>query len=254
MSEKVLVEIRDGLMIITINRPEVRNAVDRDVSQAVCSAVDELDARPDLRAGILTGAGGTFCSGMDLKAFVDGEVMDVEGRGMMGIAVTPPEKPLIAAVEGFALAGGFEVVLACDLLVAARDSQFGLPEVKRGLVAAGGGLLRLPHLVPPRIAMELTLTGATVTAERLHQCGLVNRLVEPGHALAESIRLAQTIIANAPMAVAASKQVMTQQADWSIEERFARQAQITGPVLASHDAIEGSRAFTEKRSPKWRGR
>jgi enoyl-CoA hydratase len=146
---EVLVEHEDGLVIITINRPEAKNAVNRAVSYGVCAAVDELDARDDLRVGILTGAGGTFCSGMDLKAFLRGEVTRVEGRGILGIALTPPRKPLIAAVEGYALAGGFEAMLACDLAVAARNARFGIPEVKRGLAAAAGGLLRLPRLIPP---------------------------------------------------------------------------------------------------------
>jgi len=159
MANEVLVEHIDGIVVITINRPEVRNAVNRAVSLAVCAAVDEMDRRADLRIGILTGAGQTFCAGMDLKAFLRGEITRVEGRGILGIAQTPPEKPLIAAVEGYALAGGFEVVLACDLVVAARNAQFGLPEVKRGLAAAAGGLLRLPRLIPQRIAMEAALTG-----------------------------------------------------------------------------------------------
>jgi len=253
MSDKVLVEIDGGLVTISINRPEVRNAVDRDVSYGVCAAVDELDRRPDLRVGILTGTGGTFCSGMDLGAFLRGEVTRVEGRGILGIALTPPKKPLIAAVEGYALAGGFEAVLACDLLVAARNAQFGLPEAKRGLAAAAGGLIRLPRLIPPRIAMELAMTGALVSAERLYDVGLVNRLVEPGEALAEAKRLAEQIIANAPLSVAASKRVITEQRDWTIEESFTRQEAITAPVLQSADAREGSAAFKEKRAPVWKG-
>jgi enoyl-CoA hydratase len=190
---------------------------------------------------------------MDLGAFLRGEVTRVEGRGILGIALTPPKKPLIAAVEGYALAGGFEAVLACDLLVAARDAQFGLPEAKRGLAAAAGGLIRLPRLIPPRIAMELAMTGALVSAERLYDVGLVNRLVESGEALAEAKRLAEQIIANAPLSVAASKRVITEQRDWTIDESFARQEAITGPVLQSADAREGSAAFKEKRSPVWKG-
>jgi enoyl-CoA hydratase len=253
MSDKVLVGIDDGLMTITINRPEVGNAVDREVSYAVCAAVDELDARPDLRVGILTGNGGTFCSGMDLKAFLRGEVTRVEGRGILGIARTPPQKLLIAAVEGFALAGGFEAVLACDLVVAARDAQFGLPEVKRGLAAAAGGLIRLPRLIPQRIAMEMAVTGGPMRAERLYGYGLINRLVAPGEAMAESIRLARQIIANAPLSVAASKRVIVEQRDWPTAESFDRQEEITGPVLLSADAREGAAAFAEKRAPVWKG-
>jgi enoyl-CoA hydratase len=253
MTDEVLVEHEDGIVIITINRPAQRNAVNRAVSYGVCAAVDELDAREDLRVGILTGAGGTFCAGMDLKAFLRGEVTRVEGRGILGIALTPPKKPLIAAVEGYALAGGFEAVLACDLLVAARDAQFGLPEAKRGLAAAAGGLLRLPRLLPPRIAMELALTGEMVSAERLERYGLVNTLVEPGEALAEAKRLARKIIANAPMSVAAAKRVMVEQQDWPLDEMFARQQEITGHLLASEDAREGATAFAERRAPVWRG-
>lgn len=252
MSE-VLVEHENGIAIITINRPEARNAVNRAVSYGVCAAVDELDARDDLRVGILTGAGGTFCSGMDLKAFLRGEVTRVEGRGILGIAQTPPRKPLIAAVEGYALAGGFEAVLACDLTVAARNAQFGLPEAKRGLAAAAGGLLRLPRLIPPRIAMELALTGDMISAERAAHYGLVNILTEPGEALHEAKRLAARIIANAPLSVAASKRVIVEQRDWPLAEMFSRQEEITGGLLQSADAREGAAAFAEKRKPNWKG-
>lgn len=253
MTEKVLVDVDGGVMTIAINRPEVRNAVDRDVSYGVCEAVDELDRRADLRVGVLTGRGGTFCSGMDLGAFLRGEVTRVEGRGILGIARTPPTKPLIAAVEGFALAGGMEAVLACDLVVAARDATFGLPEAKRGLVAAAGGLIRLPRLIPQRIALEMVLTGEMVSAERLHQYGLINRLVEPGRALEEAVALAGQIIRNAPLSVAISKQVVTEQRGWSNEESFERQDQIVGDLLSSADAREGAAAFKEKRDPVWRG-
>jgi len=253
MSE-VLIERDGGLMVITINRPEARNAVNRAVSYGVAAAVDELDASDTLRVGILTGAGGTFCSGMDLKAFLRGEVTRVEGRGILGIAMTPPKKPLIAAVEGYALAGGFEAMLACDLTVAARDAKFGIPEVKRGLAAAAGGLMRLPRLIPPRIAMELALTGDMIAAERLAQFGLINTLTEPGQALAEAKRLALRIIANAPLSVAASKRVINEQRDWPTPEMFTRQQEITAPVLASADAREGAAAFAEKRTAQWKGR
>lgn len=253
MVDEVLVEHIDGMVVVTINRPAVRNAVNRAVSYGVCAALDEMDANPALRVGILTGAGGTFCSGMDLKAFLAGEVTRVEGRGILGIAQTPPRKPLIAAVEGYALAGGFESMLACDLVVAARDAQFGLPEVRRGLAAAAGGLMRLPRLIPQRIAMEIALTGDMVSAERLYQYGLINLLVEPGQALAEAKVLARRIMANAPLAVAASKQVIIEQRDWPIAEMFARQQSITGHLLASADAREGASAFAEKRAAVWKG-
>ena len=250
----VLVDYEDGLVIITINRPEARNAINREVSLGVCAAIDELDARDDLRVGILTGAGGTFCSGMDLKAFLRGEVIRIDGRGLMGIAMTPPRKPLIAAVEGYALAGGCEAMLACDLVVASRTAQFGIPEVKRGLAAGAGGLLRLPRLLPPRLAMELALTGDTMNAERAAQFGLINQLTEPGGALAAAKALARRIIANAPLSVAASKRVIVEQRDWPLAEMFARQQDITGPVNASADAREGAAAFAEKRPPHWAGR
>jgi enoyl-CoA hydratase len=250
---EVIVEHEDGLVVITINRPDQRNAVNRAVSYGVCAAVDELDARPDLHVGILTGAGGNFCSGMDLKAFLRGEVTRVEGRGILGIALTPPKKPLIAAVEGYALAGGFESMLACDLAVAAQDAKFGLPEAKRGLAAAAGGLLRLPRLIPARIAMEMALTGDMMGAERLHAYGLLNELTEPGGALAAARALAGRILANAPLSLAASKRVIVESRDWPLAEMFARQQEITESVLASLDAREGAAAFAERRAPVWRG-
>jgi enoyl-CoA hydratase len=231
MTDEVLVEHIDGLVVVTINRPDQRNAVNRAVSYGVCEAIDELDRNPALRVGILTGAGGTFCSGMDLKAFLRGEQTRVEGRGILGLARTPPKKPLIAAVEGYALAGGFESMLCCDLVVAARNAQFGIPEVKRGLAAAAGGLLRLPRLIPQRIAMEMALTGDMFSAERLYQYGLINALVEPGQALEEAKKLARRIMVNAPMSVAASKRVIIEQRDWPIAEMFDRQEEITAPVL-----------------------
>lgn len=254
MSNQVLVDCADGIMVITLNRPEVKNAVNGAVSYGVCAAVDELDHRDDLRVGILTGAGGTFCAGMDLKAFLRGEVTRVAHRGIMGIAMTPPRKPLIAAVEGYALAGGFEAVLACDLVVAARNAQFGLPEAKRGLAAMAGGLMRLPRAIPKTIAMEIALTGGMVTAERLERFGLINRLTEPGGALAEARALAQEIAANAPMSVDVSKRIINGQADWPTDQMFARQAEISGHILGSEDAREGARAFAEKRKANWTGR
>lgn len=251
---EVLTDITDGVLTITINRAAQRNAVNGRVSYGVCAAVDQLDHRDDLRVGILTGAGGTFCAGMDLKAFLRGEVTRVAHRGIMGIALTPPRKPLIAAVEGYALAGGLEAVLACDLVVAARDAQFGLPEAKRGLAAMAGGLLRLPRVIPRAIAMEMALTGGMVSAERLERFGLINRLTDPGGALAEARALALEIAANAPMSVDVSKRIINAQLDWSQDEMFARQAEISGHILGSEDAKEGARAFSEKRPSRWTGR
>ena len=253
MTDEVLVEHEDGLVIVTINRPEQRNAVNRAVSYAVCAALDEMDRNPAFRVGILTGAGGNFCAGMDLKAFLRGEVTRVEGRGILGIARTPPLKPLIAAVEGYCLAGGFESMLCCDLAVVARNAQFGLPEAKRGLAAAAGGLMRLPRLLPQRIAMEMALTGDFYSAERLAAYGLFNAVVEPGEALHEARQLARRIIANAPLSVAASKRVIVEQRDWPTDQMFERQEPITAPVLASEDAREGAAAFAQRRPPQWRG-
>lgn len=253
MSNEVLVEYDHGLVTVTINRPEQRNAVNRAVSYGVCEAIDALDRDPALRVGILTGAGGNFCSGMDLKAFLRGEAIRVEGRGILGLARTPPVKPLIAAVEGYCLAGGFESMLCCDLVVAARNARFGLPEVKRGLAAAAGGLMRLPRLIPQRIAMEMALTGDMMDAQRLAQYGLLNAVVEPGEALQEAKKLARRIIENAPMSVAASKRVIIEQRDWPIAEMFDRQEPLTAPVLASKDAREGASAFAERRPPVWKG-
>jgi enoyl-CoA hydratase len=204
--------------------------------------------------GIITGAGGTFCAGMDLKAFVRGERPSIPGRGFGGITERPPGKPLIAAVEGWALAGGCELALAADMIVAARGARFGLPEVKRGLVAAGGGLLRLPKVLPYQLAMEVALTGDPLSAERAHAHGLVNVLTEPGGALAGARELAARIAPNGPLAVRASKQVMALSIGYTDADAHAGQREITEPVLASADAAEGARAFTEKRAPVWRGK
>jgi enoyl-CoA hydratase len=248
-------ERRGAVLVITINRPEARNSIDAATAAAIAAACEELDSDPELRAGVLTGAGGYFCSGMDLKAFAhDGKPPRVPGRGFAGIVERPPEKPLIAAIEGFALAGGLEVALACDLLVAARGARFGLPEVKRGLLAAGGGLLRLPRILPRTIALEMILTGDPIEAERAAELGLVNRLCEPGEALDVALELATAIAANAPLAVTASKRIVAESATWPGDEQWERQREIADPVMESDDAREGARAFAEKRPPEWRGR
>ncbi|HLU96797.1 MAG TPA: crotonase/enoyl-CoA hydratase family protein [Thermobifida alba] len=253
MADEVLYEAADGVAVITINRPRAKNAVNRAVAEQIAAALDDLDARRDLTVGIITGAGGTFCAGMDLKAFLAGEVPIIEGRGFGGFAQRPPKKPLIAAVEGYALAGGFEAVLACDLVVAAEDARFGIPEVKRGLVAAAGGLLRLQHRIPRNIAMEFALTGDFVEAPRAAQLGLVNRITPSGRALEGARELAARIAENAPMAVAVSKRVIVESGDWPGEERWRRQDEIVSPVFTSHDAAEGAAAFAEKRKPVWKG-
>ena len=249
---EVLTAKRDRILIITINRPEAKNAANAAVSHGLAAAMDLLDDDPGLSVGILTGAGGTFCAGMDLKAFARGENVAVKGRGL-GFTERPPVKPLIAAVEGYALAGGTELALATDLIVAARNSAFGIPEVRRGLVAAGGGLLRLPQRIPYQIAMELALTGDTLSAQRAHDLGLVNVLVEPGQALAAAIELAERIAANGPLAVAATKRVIVESRGWSPEDQWREQLKIIMPVFGSHDAREGAIAFAEKRPPHWTG-
>jgi enoyl-CoA hydratase len=253
MADAILVTVDDGIAVITINRPEARNAVNGDVARGIARATDELDARGDVRAAILTGAGGSFCAGMDLKGFLAGDVPVVEGRGFAGITERPPAKPVIAAVEGYALAGGFELVLACDLVVASEEAKFGLPEVTRGLVAGAGGLLRLPRRVPYHLAMEIALTGEHFPAARLREAGLVNRLVPAGQALAAARELAARVARGAPLALAASKRVMAESADAGSAEAFARQSEIIGPVFSSADAMEGAAAFAEKRAPAWRG-
>ncbi|MFC0037102.1 crotonase/enoyl-CoA hydratase family protein [Actinomadura rayongensis] len=253
MSEAVLTEEDGAVLVITINRPEARNAVNSAVAQGIAKALDELDSRKDLSIGILTGAGGTFCAGMDLKGFLTGDNPTVEGRGFAGIVERPAAKPLIAAVEGFALAGGCEVALSCDMVVAARDAQFGLPEPKRGLVAAGGGLLRLPQRIPFHIAMEIALTGDKYPADRMAELGFVNRLTETGGALAAAKELALKVAENAPLALAATKKVIVESADWTADEAFAKQNDIVIPVFGSQDAMEGPAAFAEKRKPVWKG-
>jgi enoyl-CoA hydratase len=249
---EVVIERNDRILIVTINRPGSKNAVNAAVSQGLANAMDRLDGDPGLSVAILTGAGGSFCAGMDLKAFARGEDVAIEGRGM-GFTERPPVKPLIAAVEGYALAGGTELALATDLIVASKDSVFGIPEVKRGLVAGGGGLLRLPQRIPYQIAMELALTGEHLPAVRAYELGLVNVLADPGTALAAAMTLAEKITANGPLAVAATKRVIVESRGWAPGTVFVEQAKIIGPVFTSHDAKEGAIAFAEKRPPQWIG-
>ena len=252
--EAVLTEAGDGVLLITLNRPDARNAVNAALAAGVAAALDRLDAEDDLRVGILTGAGKGFCAGMDLKAFVAGESPYVEGRGFAGIAQRAARKPLIAAIEGFAVAGGLEVALACDLIVAARDARLGIPEAKRSLVAAGGALLRLPRRIPYHVAMEMALTGDPVSAERGYEIGLVNRVAEPGGAVAAARELAGAIAANGPLALEASKRILLEAPGWPEDELWQRQGEISGPVFGSEDAREGATAFAEKRDPVWKGR
>jgi enoyl-CoA hydratase len=250
----VLVEQRHGILIITINRPTVRNAVNRAVALGIAAALDRLDQDPAIAVGILTGAGGTFCSGMDLKAFVTGERPEIEGRGLVGLTETPPKKPLIAAVEGFALAGGCEIVLACDLVVAAENAKFGIPEVTRGLVAGSGGLIRLPQKIPAQIALEYALTGEHFSATDARAWGLVNRICPPGLALGGAVELAQAILRNGPLGVQMTKRIINESKSWPADEVWDRQRGLVEWVLATEDAREGALAFAEKRPPQWRGR
>ena len=252
--QAVLTEADGGVLLITLNRPDARNAVNAALASGVAEALDRLDDDDDLKVGILTGAGKGFSAGMDLKAFVAGESAFVEHRGFAGIVQRPPLKPLIAAIEGFAVAGGFEIALACDLIVAARDARLGIPEVKRSLVAAGGALLRLPRRMPYHLAMELALTGDPISAERGAEVGLVNRVTEPGEAVAGARELAASIAANGPLALMASKRIVVEAPGWSEDEQWQRQGDISGPVFVSEDAREGATAFAEKRDPVWKGR
>jgi enoyl-CoA hydratase len=251
--EPVLVERDGGVLIITLNRPKARNAVNAALAQGLADAADQLDADPSLTVGVLTGAEGTFCSGMDLKAFLNGEVPTVGDRGFAGITIKGPAKPLIAAVEGYALAGGCEIALACDMIVASTAATFGLPEAKRSLVAGAGGLFRLPQRIPRAIAMEYALTGEHFGAEQAYGWGMLNRLTEPGGALAAALELARSIATSGPLAVAATKKIVAESPDWPADERWARQGAIMAPVMTSADAREGATAFAEKRAPVWKG-
>jgi enoyl-CoA hydratase len=249
----VLTERRERVLVVTLNRPDQRNAVNSEVARGIATALDELDADASLAVGIITGAGGYFCAGMDLKAFAAGDMPWTDG-GFAGITERVSDKPLIAAVEGFAVAGGLEIALACDLIVAAKGAKLGIPEAKRSLVAAAGGLLRLPRMLPRNIANELALTGDPITAERGYELGLVNRVTEPGSALEGAAELAATIAANGPLALAGSKRILRESVDWPQSEAFQRQRPIWEPIFGSADAQEGAAAFTEKRAPVWQGR
>ncbi|MGB3754448.1 MAG: crotonase/enoyl-CoA hydratase family protein [Parerythrobacter sp.] len=249
----VKVETDGAVMVITIDRPEAKNAMTKAAAEGIAEALDTLDADDALRVGILTGAGGTFCSGMDLKGFLRGESPVVEGRGFGGLTERGPAKPLIAAVEGFALAGGLELMISCDLVVAKSDAKFGIPEVKRGLAAAAGGLMKLPDMIPPKVAMELALTGDFIDAARAYQLGLVNTLTD-GAALDAAYDIAAKIVANGPLAVRVSKQIVDESRGWPLDERIEKQAKLLPQVFMSADAREGAAAFAEKRAPNWQGK
>ena len=253
MTDEVLLRDQDGILIVTINRPEQKNAMTKAAAEGIAAAMDRLDSDDALRVAIITGAGGTFCSGMDLKGFLRGETPSVPGRGFGGLTEAPPKKPLIAAVDGYALAGGLELMIACDMVVANSKAKFGIPEAKRGLVAGAGGLIRLPEQIPQRIALELAVTGDFIDADRAYQLGLINRITE-GAALDGALELAATISANGPLAVQVSKQIISQYRDWPVDQRWAKQGALMGPVFTSADAREGAAAFAEKRKPNWTGK
>jgi len=253
-AELVLTERHDGVLTITINRPAQKNAVNRDVAVAVAAAVDLLDSDPTLSVGVLTGAGRTFSAGMDLKAFAGGQTPILPGRGFGGITQAVVRKPLIAAVEGWALGGGFEMALSCDLIVAAENAKFGLPEVKRGLIAGEGGVIRLPQRIPYHVALKVLLTGEPLSAVDAKQYGLVSELTAPGAALAGAQELAARVAVNAPLALARVKQVLRETQGLDDVEAFKRQAENASSLLDSEDAHEGALAFAEKRAPVWRGR
>lgn len=248
------VEVRDHIAVVTIDRPHRRNAINRVTADTLADTFAALDEAGNIRAIVLTGAGGTFSAGMDLRDFPEQGRPYVPGRGFAGFVQAPPRVPLIAAVEGWALGGGFEMVLACDLVVAAEGAKFGLPEVTRGLAARGGGAFRLSRRLPYALAMELILTGAPIAAERAFAHGLVNKVTPMGEALDGAMQLAQVVAANAPLAVAASVQVARRSIDWSDAESFQRQDAWFDPVFASADAAEGARAFSQRRAPEWKGR
>lgn len=252
MTEELTTREEDGILVITMNRPEARNAMNKAVAEGIAAALDRLDAEPALRVAVLTGAGGTFCSGMDLKGFLRGESPVVEGRGFGGLVLKPPVKPLIAAVDGYALAGGLELMIACDLVVANTAAKFGIPEAKRGLAAGAGGLMRLPDQIPYRVALELALTGNFIDAERAMALGLINRVIE-GPAIDGAMALAREITENGPAAVRVSKQIMSESRGWSLDERWDRQGELLPEVFKSPDAREGAAAFAEKRKPNWTG-
>jgi len=251
--ERILTERRGHVLVITINRPEARNAFDAASAQALEAAVDALDAEDDLFVGVITGAGGNFSAGADLKAVARGERASTR-RGGFGIFAKPPRKPVIAAVEGYAVGGGFELCLSCDLIVAARTARFGLPEVRHNVVAVGGGLFRLPRRMPYHLAMELALTGEFKDADYFHRMGVVNRVVEAGQALDAAVDWAQALLVNGPTALAATKEIVQHSADWTDEEAWGAQMAYARRALESEDRKEGLAAFAEKRKPVWKGR
>ncbi|MEU2584113.1 crotonase/enoyl-CoA hydratase family protein [Streptomyces avermitilis] len=251
---EVRTETIGSSLLITIDRPKARNAVNAAVATQLAAAIDQLEEDPALRAAVLTGAQGTFSAGMDLKAALAGESPEIPGRGFGGLTRAQTTKPLIAAVEGWAMGGGFELALGCDLIVAADDARFGLPEVSRGLIAAGGGVIRLPKRIPYHLAMELLLTGEPVSGERAGQLGIANRVVAAGETVATALQLAERIAQNAPLALAAVKNLVRAADGAPEKEAFAVQGRQMAALAASADVREGMTAFTEHRPPLWQGR
>ncbi|MDQ7905260.1 crotonase/enoyl-CoA hydratase family protein [Phytohabitans sp. ZYX-F-186] len=250
----VVLEARDGVLVISIDRPEVLNAIDQPTAELLAHAFTRLDEDDRARVGVLHGGAKAFSTGADLRAVAAGQSPVVPGRGFGGLTERPPRKPLVAAIEGYALGGGLEMALACDLIVASRTTQLGLPEVTRGLIASAGGLLRLPTRLPHSVAMRMALTGERLTGEQAFDLHLVSELVEPGRAQEAAVALAARIAENAPLSVQASKRLVNAAVDGATDELLRLQAELQARLLVSWDVAEGIAAFKEKRPPRWEGR